>query len=194
MIGVLPIGTLPNDPTPKAALFWSLPRGEIDVWRNTPITKWRGQATNLWPELAPFTDQITHHEQMTPAVYTHGSLRKPYGDRIIHIGDAAHRASPQLGQGANMALLDASALVQCLSFLPIDQALPRYTSARQLHTNTYQALSWTFTPMYQSNSRILPILRDYVLGPLSKAPPVPTILSSLVKGSMINPIRGLPSD
>jgi 2-polyprenyl-6-methoxyphenol hydroxylase-like FAD-dependent oxidoreductase len=192
MIGVLPIGTLPNDTTPKAALFWSLPRDEIDAWRNTPIENWRSQATNLWPELSPFTDQITQHNQMTPAVYTHGSLRKPFGDRIVHIGDAAHRASPQLGQGANMALLDAKALVQCLSLFPVEQALPRYTYARRLHTNAYQALSWTFTPMYQSNSRILPILRDYLLGPLSKVPPVPMILSSLVKGSMLSPIRGLP--
>ena len=27
MIGILPIGTLPNGSTPKAALFWSMPRG-----------------------------------------------------------------------------------------------------------------------------------------------------------------------
>jgi 2-polyprenyl-6-methoxyphenol hydroxylase-like FAD-dependent oxidoreductase len=194
MIGVLPIGTLPNDTTPKAALFWSLPRGEIDAWRNAPIEQWRRQATALWPELSPFTDQIIDHSQMTPAVYTHGSLRKPYGDRIVHIGDAAHRASPQLGQGANMALLDAMALVQCLTLFPVGKALRRYAYSRRHHTNAYQALSWTFTPMYQSNSRVLPILRDYILGPLSKVPPVPAILSSLVKGTMFNPIRGLPND
>jgi 2-polyprenyl-6-methoxyphenol hydroxylase-like FAD-dependent oxidoreductase len=194
MIGILPIGTLPNDTTPKAALFWSMPRGEIKNWYDTPSAEWRAQATALWPELAPFTDQITAHDQMTPAVYTHGSLRKPFGDRIVHIGDAAHRASPQLGQGANMALLDASALVKCLTMMPVDQALPRYVKARKRHTNVYQALSWTFTPMYQSNSRILPILRDYILGPLSKIPPSPAILSNLVKGSMINPMRGLLSD
>jgi 2-polyprenyl-6-methoxyphenol hydroxylase-like FAD-dependent oxidoreductase len=192
MIGILPIGFLPGEDTRKAALFWSLPRTQIETWRNTPIGKWRAQATNLWPELAPFTDQIQNHSQMTPAVYTHGSLRRPYGDRIVHIGDAAHRASPQLGQGANMALLDALALMECLKALPLDQALPRYAKARRVHTQTYQAMSWAFTPMYQSNSRFLPILRDYVLGPLSRIAPMPAILSSLVKGTMINPMRGLP--
>lgn len=131
---------------------------------------------------------------MTPAVYTHGSLRKPFGDRIVNIGDAAHRATPQLGQEANMALLDAAALVKCLAIFPMEEALPRYANARRLHTNMYQAMSWAFTPMYQSNSRILPIMRDYILGPLSKVPPVPAILSSLLKGPMINPIRGLPQD
>lgn len=192
MIGVLPIGTLPGEHRRKAAIFWSMPRAKIETWQTTPIEKWRRQATDLWPELAPFTDQIADHGQMTPAVYTHGSLRKPFGERIVHIGDAAHRASPQLGQGANMALLDAAALMRCLETLPLKQALPKYAKSRRLHTNAYQAMSWAFTPMYQSNSRVLPLLRDYILGPLSKIPPVPAILSSLVKGALINPIRGLP--
>lgn len=151
MIGVLPIGTLPGEDQRKAALFWSLPRTEIERWQNTPIEKWRSEATALWPELAPFTNQITEHRQMTPAVYAHGSLGMPYGDRIVHIGDAAHRASPQLGQGANMALLDAMALVQCLDTFPLERALTKYAQARRLHTGAYQALSWVFTPMYQSN-------------------------------------------
>ncbi len=191
MVGILPIGTLPDDNTPKAALFWSLPRHQIEAWHAAPIEEWQSQATALWPELKPFTDQITSHSQMTPAVYTHGSLSKPFGERIVHIGDAAHRASPQLGQGANMALLDAAALVECLREYPLDHALENYAKARKAHTNAYQIMSWAFTPMYQSNSRILPLLRDYVLAPLSKIYPVPALLSSLVKGTMINPMRGI---
>ena len=66
MIGILPIGTLPGEDQPKAALFWSLPRTEINAWREAPIERWRDQATKLWPELAPLTDQITDHAQMTP--------------------------------------------------------------------------------------------------------------------------------
>ena len=52
-------------------------------------------------------------------------------------------------------------------------------------------LIWAFTPMYQSNSRILPLLRDYLLGPMSKVSPVPQILTSLVKGTMVNACRGI---
>ncbi|MEP2472504.1 NAD(P)/FAD-dependent oxidoreductase [Roseobacter sp.] len=192
MIGVLPIGTIPGDVAPKAALFWSMPRTQIKNWQHMPIDQWRRQATALWPDLAPFTDQITDHSQMIPAVYGHGNLRKPFGERIVHIGDAAHRASPQLGQGANMALLDAAALIKCLELFSLEQALPKYVKARRLHTNIYQAMSWAFTPMYQSDNRALPFLRDYVLSPLSKIPPMPTVLSSLVKGSMIDPMRKLP--
>ncbi len=192
MIGVLPIGCLPNEDRQLAALFWSLPSADVQIWKDAPLEQWREQATTLWPELSPFTDQITDHSQMTAAVYAHGRLRKPYGDRVVYIGDAAHRASPQLGQGANMALLDAAALIQSLKTWPLQAALEKYTKARNWHTSAYQAMSWAFTPMYQSHSRALPILRDYILGPLSKLPPMPTMLSSLVRGTLINPMRGLP--
>lgn len=194
MIGILPIGTLPQQTQRKAALFWSMPRTQITAWQEAPIDAWRAQANALWPALEPFTAQINDHSQMTPAVYTHGSLFKPYETALVHIGDAAHRASPQLGQGANMALLDAAALVRCLELYPPATALSRYAKARRLHTGFYQWMSRTFTPMYQSNSKLLPLLRDHLLGPLSTIPPSPAVLTRLVKGNFVNPTRGLQYD
>lgn len=137
--------------------------------------------------MVPFLDQITDKAQLTPARYTHGTLGKPYSNRLIHIGDAAHRASPQLGQGANMALIDAFALAQALR-LPLDEALPAYHRSRRWHLALYQGLSAAFTPQYQSHSRSLPALRDHALSPLSRLWPLPRILSSLVSGDLIPPI------
>ena len=125
------------------------------------------------------------------ARYSHGTLNRPYTNRLVHIGDAAHRASPQLGQGANMALLDALALSRALATRTIGQALPACARARRLHTKIYQAMSWAFTPMYQSDSKILPILRDRVLFPVSQIPPTPRILTGLVCGTMVSPLRRL---
>jgi len=191
MIGILPIGSLPNESNLKAALFWSMPRNDYDKWLNTNIEKWHQQAVDLWPELSPFISQITQHKQMTMARYSHGQLYKPYAERMVFIGDSAHRASPQLGQGANMALLDAYALSQSLQRYPLDKAMFSYTKARRNHVMIYQAMSWAFTPMYQSDSKLLPILRDWILGPMSKVPPTPAILTSLVKGTMVNPCKGI---
>jgi len=39
-----------------------------------------------------------------------------------------------------------------------------------------------FTPQYQSDSRVLAVLRDHVLMPVGGMPPVPRILSVLVRG------------
>ena len=191
MIGILPIGSLPGSSTPKAALFWSLPQNQYVQWRGTPLDHWKSEANTLWPALAPFVDQIKSHDDMTMASYTHGTMRKPYTSGLVHIGDAAHRASPQLGQGANMALLDAYALAQCLKKLPLELALPAYMNARKTHVTLYQAMSWAFTPMYQSDSRILPLIRDLLLAPTSTIWPVSSILTSLVKGTMVSPYRGL---
>jgi len=191
MIGILPIGSMPKNNAPKAALFWSLPQDSFENWRKSPLVHWKSEAKTLWPTLAPFVDQIQNHDEMTMARYTHGTMRRPYSSGLVHIGDAAHRASPQLGQGANMALLDAYALAECLKNHPLDLALPAYHKARKTHVTLYQAMSWAFTPMYQSDSRLLPLIRDVLLAPASTIWPVSSILTSLVKGTMVSPYKGL---
>ena len=123
MAGILPIGHLPGDPTPRAAVFWSLPTADLDTWPERDLNDWKAEVTGFWPAMSPFLAQITDKAQLTPARHSHGSLRKPHGQRLIHIGDAAHRTSPQLGQGANMALLDARALALALR-LPLEDAVP----------------------------------------------------------------------
>ena len=193
MIGALPIGTMPGETVPKAAVFWSMPADSHAAWTARGLDAWKDEAIALWPAIAPFLEQITDTGQMTMARYSHGTLRRPFGDRIAHIGDAAHRASPQLGQGANMALLDALALAEALRLHPLQAALPAYARARRWHVAIYQAMSWAFTPQYQSDSRILPLLRDRVLFPVSMIPPVPRLLTALVRGSMINPLGRLGS-
>lgn len=191
MAGILPIGRLPGDPTPRAAVFWSLSGAELDRWPSRDLTDWKTEVATFWPAMSPFVDRITDKSQLTPARYSHGTLRRPHGSRLIHIGDAAHRASPQLGQGANMALLDAFALARALR-LPLEAALPAYHRSRRWHLALYQTLSAAFTPQYQSHSRALPMLRDWALSPVSRIWPLPRVLTALVSGDLIPPIAGIP--
>lgn len=189
MAGILPIGCLPGDPTPLAAVFWSMPLALLDAWPDSPLDHWKDGVTRLWPEMAPFLDPIRRNADMTVARYGHGTLRRPHAPGLVHIGDAAHRASPQLGQGANMALLDALALAHALR-APLDEALPDYAAMRRWHVRIYQGMSAAFTPMYQSGSRGLPVLRDLVLAPCSGLPGVRQMLTRLVAGTMIPPLAG----
>lgn len=189
MAGILPIGRLPDDPAPRAAVFWSLSTAELDHWSTRDLADWKAEVAAFWPETRPFLDQITDKAQLTPARYSHGSLRRPYQGRLIHIGDAAHRASPQLGQGANMALLDAVSLGIALRH-PLERALVRHSRARRWHLGLYQAASAAFTPQYQSHSRVLPLLRDHVLSPLTRLWPLPGLIAHLVAGSILPPIAG----
>ncbi|MEO1314552.1 MAG: NAD(P)/FAD-dependent oxidoreductase, partial [Pseudomonadota bacterium] len=168
MIGALPIGTLPGDPTPRAAIFWSLPSTGEAAFRARPLEVWKAEAVALWPEIAPFLDGVQSHADLAMARYTHGTLRRPFEPGLVFLGDAAHRASPQLGQGANMALLDALALREALRSAPLEEALPAYAAARRWHIAVYQAMSAIFTPQYQSDSVLQPMLRDYLFRPLSR--------------------------
>lgn len=187
MIGILPVGVLPGGTVRKAAFFWSLPQDGHEAWRARGLGPWKEEALSLWPEVAPYLDQITGTSQLTMARYSHGTLSRPYEEGIVFIGDAARRASPQLGQGANMALLDAAALADALEQLPLNQALPAYARRRRWHIRIYQLISAMFTPAYQSNSRLLPPIRDNLLFPLSQVPPMPFLLRQLVSGQLFLP-------
>ncbi|MBV8636287.1 MAG: FAD-dependent monooxygenase, partial [Burkholderiaceae bacterium] len=89
----------------------------------------------------------------------------------VCLGDSAHATSPQLGQGANLALVDAWTLAQCLaqqSDLPA--ALAQYSRKRKAHLRYYQTASRVLTPLFQSHSRIGSGLRDLGLGLACRLP------------------------
>ena len=193
MLGVLPVGQVPGQQGFCASVFWSLPSGGHAEWLSRGLDAWQTEAIDHWPDFAPFVAQITDPGQMTLARYTHGTLRRPYDDGVVYIGDAAHRASPQLGQGANMALLDAWAFARALYEARGDVALAAkwYAQARRWHVRGYQLMSRLFTPQYQSDNRVLPRLRDRVLYPLSTVQPLPRVLTRLVCGDLLPPLGSL---
>ena len=49
------------------------------------------------------------------ATYRHVALPRWNEGPVLFIGDAAHGTSPQLGQGANLGLLDAWTLAEALA-------------------------------------------------------------------------------
>lgn len=154
MIGVLPVGGN------RAALFWSEPTATLGDWPRANLTAWRDTLRRLWPETEPLAAQITEHGHLTPARYRDVVLKTPIAGRLLFIGDAAHCTSPQLGQGANLALLDALVLSLCLSGArPLPEALAHYARAREGQQRFYQWASRWLTPFFQSNARLLPWLR-----------------------------------
>ncbi len=188
MAGVLPVGRLPGSTRALAAVFWSMPLAGLDAWPQRDFAGWRAEAAAFWPDFAPFVAALPDRSALTPARYHHGTLNRPYGPAIAFIGDAAHRASPQLGQGANMALLDALALVLSLN---APDPLASYARMRRWHVRIYQGMSALLTPMYQSHSRILPVLRDHLLAPMGQWPPVRAALTRLVSGDLLPPLAGV---
>ena len=192
MAGVLPIGTPPHGSAPQAAFFWSLRADRLSEWRERGLDTWKAEVAALWPATVTLLDQIGDPEQLTFTRYAHRTLPKPGEEALIHLGDAWHSASPQLGQGANMALLDAWALARGLRrATSVREAIAETISSRRRHVRSYQWLTALFTPVYQSDSWLLPFARDRIVGPLSRVWPATWIQAAMVSGLIGDPLAPL---
>jgi 2-polyprenyl-6-methoxyphenol hydroxylase-like FAD-dependent oxidoreductase len=166
MIGVLPIGRLPDGDADLAALFWSLPANGYEAWRAEGLEAWKMRLMRLWPDVAPLLEHIPTVSHLAHATYVDVTVSSPVGDRLVVIGDAAHATSPQLGQGANLALADALILSRSLATSDdLATALATYARARRRHVSFYQFASRWLTPFFQSDSRLAGLLRDRTFGP-----------------------------
>ena len=183
MAGVLPIGVRGAGLPQEVAFFWSLRREEHARWCATPLAEWKAEVLRLWPEIGFLLDRITSHEGLTFARYAHRSANRPYREALVRIGDAWHSASPQLGQGANMALLDAWALAAGLrAGSTVREGLRLSAGLRRDHVHLYQAVTYAFTPLFQSDAAVWPWVRDRIVAPFSRVGPVARLQAQLMSG------------
>lgn len=188
MIGVLPIGQHDGATHDQVAFFWSIKTQNYDSWLESGLDEWKQRVFAIWPETDVILDQISDPSQMSLARYGHSTMRQPYGDKIVFLGDAAHSTSPQLGQGANMALLDAWSFATALRETgDVDTAMQRYARSRWWHVRAFQLSSLALTPFYQSDSRVLAGLRDLLFHPVSRLPIARRVVAGLISGMLANP-------
>ena len=183
MVGVLPIGSRGESAASEVAFFWSLRRDRYRRWRETPLTEWKAEVRELWPQIDFLLDRIETHDDLTFARYGQRTARRAYEDRLIRIGDAWHSASPQLGQGANMALLDAWSLMLGLrEGRTLDEGARLAVRWREDHVALYQLVTAAFTPMFQSDAAIWSQIRDHILAPASRLSPIARLQALLMSG------------
>ena len=116
--------------TPQVSLFWSRAdrphRDGAGARTSTP-----GRPTSAASRRAPTTCSTRSRAgQLLPAAYEDVVMRRRHAGRLVFVGDAGHAMSPQLGQGVNLALLDAHVLARCLeTHADVDAALAAYSAA-----------------------------------------------------------------
>lgn len=182
MIGVLPVGH--HDGEDRAAFFWSMRTADYAAWRAQPLDAWKRYAAGLWPETAPLLEQFQTHDDLTFAMYRDVKLRRYHADAVVFIGDAAHCTSPQLGQGANMALLDAYILATCVAAAPsVSEALCAYDMRRRKHLSFYQTASRMLTPLFQSDRAVYGKLRFLLCSVLGRLPMSRRIAAHVLTGT-----------
>jgi 2-polyprenyl-6-methoxyphenol hydroxylase-like FAD-dependent oxidoreductase len=188
MAGVLPVGTARDGAPAMATFFWSLRTADYAAWQTAGRDAWLEAVGRLWADAVP----LAAIAEPVHARYRHLTRAPVVGRHVLKVGDAWHATSPQLGQGANMALLDAASLASALVHAEdINGAIARHLRQRQIHVRSYQLLSQVLTPFYQSDSRLLPALRDHLIAPVTTLPGIRSIISTLVTGDLLDPVGRL---
>lgn len=176
MLGVLPtgVGPAPGATTPLVSIYWSLRGDAVPAWRARGLANWKAELRAMAPRAELPLETLTDIEQIVFAGYQRVSMYPWHTENVVYLGDAAHAMSPQLGQGANLALWDAMALGDALIDVGgrdgLEAALARYSRRRRSHLAYYQWATRALTPLFQSDSRLLGWLRDRLLPIASRVP------------------------
>lgn len=172
MLGFLPTGLGPgHGRTPLVSLYWSQRMDRVDSVRKNGLAAWKDIILRHEPRADALLAQVEDQDQILVASYMDVVLHRFHRGRVVYLGDAAHATSPQLGQGTNLALLDARALADAVEHEPnIERALQRYFRARRAHTRFYGLASRLLTPFFQSSGRLLGTLRDALLPEFTRIP------------------------
>jgi 2-polyprenyl-6-methoxyphenol hydroxylase-like FAD-dependent oxidoreductase len=184
MLGFLPTGE------GRVSLFWSVrcADGERDELKR--------RMRALTPRADHLLDQLAAPSQVLFAAYRDVRTRGRWHDgRIVLLGDAGHAMSPQLGQGANLALIDAWCLSCSLAEArdDVDAALERYSARRRAHLRFYATASRWLTPLFQADRPLLARPRDALMHPVARRVPwVNRQMVATLAGSKTGPFRELP--
>lgn len=184
MVGFLPTGG-------AVSLFWSVRAGAPPT---TDLEAWADRVCALQPRARAIVERLSSPAELLPATYWDVRLPAWHAGRAVFLGDAGHAMSPQLGQGANLALMDAAALADCLAAegddVPV--ALARYSAERRRHLRFYARASRALTPVFQSRGDVLSRPRDLLMGPAGRIPWVRRQMLATLAGVKEGPFRTRP--
>lgn len=126
--GLLPLGGS------RTFWFWGGAGTAIEAIEDTPFDAWRERVCRRFPAMQPVLEPHRDWSGLVRLLHRSVHCDRWFRGRIVLIGDAAHAMSPNLGQGANCALVDALALVSHVAAAPATDpaaALERFERERR---------------------------------------------------------------
>jgi 2-polyprenyl-6-methoxyphenol hydroxylase-like FAD-dependent oxidoreductase len=173
MMGILPTGTGPEHEARGAlgSLFFSIAERDVVALKRGSLDAFKDHVRRRLPEAHRVVEQIHDFDQLLFAAYHDVVLPRWHDRGVVLLGDAAHATSPQLGQGCNLALVDAGVLASSIEqHARLPDALTDYAHRRRATLAFYQRSSRWLTPFFQSDDAGLGPLRDLFFPILSRMP------------------------
>jgi 2-polyprenyl-6-methoxyphenol hydroxylase-like FAD-dependent oxidoreductase len=131
------------------------------------MEQWR----RVLPVAGDLLEKVPSFDDLLVNTVRRVDCRRWFSGHLVLLGDAAHAMAPNLGQGANSALVDAVALAEEVATAPSHtQALARYDQARRLRTRRVQNAAGILQRLCRVDQRIAVRTRDAVLGGLNRIP------------------------
>jgi 2-polyprenyl-6-methoxyphenol hydroxylase-like FAD-dependent oxidoreductase len=187
LIGLLPVGR------GRCSLFCALPPGGKEALAQRGLAALKEDIIGLCPEAESLVAQIGSLDDLATARYQLVHLPSWSFRRLVCIGDAAHATTPHLGQGVNLALLDALAVGSALNAAGDDLlgAIARAAQLRRKQVMWSWRLSNMLGPVFQDEGWMLAAARDRVLPWLPRVPGVDRLMVGTMAGLHTGPLARL---
>jgi 2-polyprenyl-6-methoxyphenol hydroxylase-like FAD-dependent oxidoreductase len=164
-------GLLPVSPG-CACLFWNVRTAALERMTQQDFASWRSRIGSIHPELAAATATLHGFQDFRFNAFTEVRMPRWHVGRIVFIGDAAHATNPQLGMGANMALVDAATLATYLEGAAgseIPAALKMYQRTRERQLRFYERASRAMTLLANPDGLLARAAQRSVTGVLRRS-------------------------
>jgi 2-polyprenyl-6-methoxyphenol hydroxylase-like FAD-dependent oxidoreductase len=141
------------------------------------LERYRGWPFGLAEHISATEDDAILHNDLVDR-----APASPYArGRLVLLGDAAHPTTPNLGQGANMAIDDAISLARALKAdVTLSSALRRYEAERLPRTHKIVEQSWAYGRMCLWESSLAIRLREAAVRSTPKA-----VLREALRGQVL---------
>ncbi|MBY0230854.1 MAG: FAD-dependent monooxygenase, partial [Gemmataceae bacterium] len=158
LFGLLPLGD------GLVTLYWGLPLRDFERTRRRGLDALKREILAFSPEAAPILEMVVDISQLLITAYQHVTMPRWFDRHTLFLGDACHAMSPHLGQGINLALVDAWRFAAALREADSPHAaFAAYHKARRALIGYYSGVTWLLSPFFQSDEPILGWGRDLFL-------------------------------